>query len=149
MAIRHFRRAGSDQATRRHMKHQVYRCCLPTLAGFTGIHCIGPNLQRCPTARSPTPQPQWGIQSSYSGLLVQGSATSPPSTTNFLINIKNIKSPAYGEKATFILEPTVGIEPTTCGLRNRCSTDWATLAYIHKSARTNLPYYPIILISRK
>ena len=28
------------------------------------------------------------------------------------------------------MEPTVGIEPTTCSLRMSCSTSWATLAWI-------------------
>jgi hypothetical protein len=70
------------------MEHQVYRCCLPTLAGFTSNHCIGPGLRRRPAVYSPTPSPRRGIRPSYSGLLDspellrgEGTANSPPSTT--------------------------------------------------------------------
>src|SRR6266481_5009089 len=63
------------------MEHQAYRCCLPTLAGFASNHCIGPNLRRRPAVCSPTSPPRRGIRPSYSGLLVQGTANSPPSTT--------------------------------------------------------------------
>src|SRR5438034_11391371 len=87
------------------MEHQVYRCCLPTLAGFTGNHCIGPNVQRRPTVCSPTSLPPRGIPPSYSGLLVRGTATSPPSTT---------KSSLLKKK----LEPMVGIEHRTLCLFN-------------------------------
>jgi hypothetical protein len=71
------------------MEHQAYRCCLPTLAGFAGNHCIGPDLRRRPTGRLPTPPPLRGIPPSYSGLLVQGTANSPPSTTKSFIDSKN------------------------------------------------------------
>ncbi len=84
------------------MKHQVYRCCLPTLAGFTSIHCIGPGLQRRPAVCSPTSQPPRGIPPSCSGLLERGTATSPPSTT------KHVKK----------LEPMVGIVPSILGFIN-------------------------------
>ncbi len=63
------------------MEHQAYRCCLPTLAGFAGNHCIGPGFQRRPAGCSPASPPRRGIRPSYSGLLVQGTATSPSSTT--------------------------------------------------------------------
>ncbi len=66
------------------MEHQAYRCCLPTLAGFAGNHCIGPGFQRRPAVCSPTPPPPRGIPPSCSGLLEQGTATSPPSTTKSL-----------------------------------------------------------------
>ena len=66
------------------MEHQAYRCCLPTLAGFAGNHCIGPGLRRRPAVCSPTSPPRRGIRPSYSGLLVQGTATSPSSTTKKL-----------------------------------------------------------------
>jgi len=42
-----------QSATRRHMEHRAYRCCLPTLAGFAGNHCIGPGLQRRPRSAPP------------------------------------------------------------------------------------------------
>ena len=67
---------------------KLYRCCLPTLAGFTSNHCIGPGLRRRPAVCSPTPSPRRGIRPSYSGLLDspellrgEGTANSPPSTT--------------------------------------------------------------------
>jgi hypothetical protein len=64
------------------MAPQAYRCCLPTLAGFASNHCIGPGVQRRPAVCAPTPPPPGGIPPSCSGLLVWGTATSPPSTTN-------------------------------------------------------------------
>jgi hypothetical protein len=63
------------------MKHQAYRCCLPTLAGFASIHCIGPGFQRRPAVRSPTSPPPRGIPPGCSGLPERGTANSPPSTT--------------------------------------------------------------------
>src|ERR1017187_3891624 len=66
------------------MEHQAYRCCLATLAGFASNHCIGPGLRRRPAVCSPTSPPRRGIRPSYSGLLVQGTANSPPSTTKNL-----------------------------------------------------------------
>ena len=63
------------------MEHQAYRCCLPTLAGFAGNHCIGPDSQRRPAGCLPTSPPWRGIRPSYSGLLIQGTANSPSSTT--------------------------------------------------------------------
>ena len=94
------------------MEHQAYRCCLPTLAGFAGNHCIGPGFQRRPAVYSPTSPPRRGIRPSYSGLLDnpellqgKGTANSPSSTT---------KTPAPTLRAVIQnLEPTVGIEPTT------------------------------------
>jgi hypothetical protein len=88
------------------MEHQAYRCCLPTLAGFAGNHCIGPGLRRRPTVYSPTSPPRRGIRPSYSGLLVQGTATSPSSTTKtaaaklFRGHIMNQKSGADGQDRT-------------------------------------------------
>ena len=38
------------------------------------------------------------------------------------------KASALPDCATPRLEPTIGIEPTTCGLQNRCTTNCATLA---------------------
>src|ERR1022692_4578456 len=69
------------------MEHQAYRCCLPTLAGFASNHCIGPNLRRRPAVCSPTSPPRRGIQPSCSGLLVQGTANSPPSTTKTVVSL--------------------------------------------------------------
>ncbi len=84
---------NSDQATLRHTKRFAYRCFLPDLTGFTSFRCAGPNLHRhllkpdlteiflCP-----------GIPPRYSGLRVQGTATSPSSTTKLLTNYNNCAS---------------------------------------------------------
>ena len=74
---------GSGQASPGHTGAQAYRCFLPDLTGFTGADCPGPDSQH----HLPEPAPQHhclnaGIQSCYSGLQVQGTATSPSSTAN-------------------------------------------------------------------
>jgi hypothetical protein len=70
------------------MKHQAYRCCLPTLAGFASIHCIGPGFQRRPAVRSPTSPPPRGIPPGCSGLPERGTANSPPSTTKLFAGVE-------------------------------------------------------------
>jgi len=75
------RAAGSDRASLRHMDGSAYGCFLPNLTGFTVVHCEGPGRQRLKTAAVLTPPtPQAGIRPRYSGLRVQGTATSPSST---------------------------------------------------------------------
>ena len=134
------------------MEHQAYRCCLPTLAGFAGNHCIGPDSQRRPAGCLPTSPPWRGIRPSYSGLLIQGTANSPSSTTKNhgpaprAVNLKKLEPMApntFGTTYSEIcprrfgvaplplpkLEPMVGIEPTTllrkCPHFRSCSTDRA------------------------
>src|SRR5690554_6603769 len=72
---------NSGQADLGHIGTSAYRCFLPDLTGFTEANCPGPDRQR------PLPEPDptaeclnAGIQSCYSGLQVQGTATSPSST---------------------------------------------------------------------
>ena len=67
------------------MRRSIYRCSLPGLAGFIDSHCAGPGLQR--RGRQPDAEriaPRTGIPPRYSGLRVQGTANSPPSTAKFL-----------------------------------------------------------------
>src|SRR5208282_896585 len=112
------------------MKHQVYRCCLPTLAGFTSIHCIGPGLQRRSAVCSPTSQPPRGIPPSSSGLLERGTATSPPSTT------KHVKK----------LEPMVGIVPSILGFTNVLTPYTQQLGCDSSTIRTDSFSTPPLLV---
>lgn len=74
--------AGSDQAPPRHTEHSAYRCYLPVLTGFTDIRCAGPSHLRHLTGPGPKrKRPRVGVRPRYSGLRVQGTATSPSSTT--------------------------------------------------------------------
>ena len=76
------RTASSSQATLRHPESTPYRCFLPDLAGFEGFRRAGPSFRRrLPEAVPRNHRPQEGIQSRYSGLRVQGTASSPFSTT--------------------------------------------------------------------
>jgi hypothetical protein len=76
------RAANSSQAPLRHPESTPYRCFLPDLAGFEGFCRAGPSLQRRLSETVPRNYgPQKGIQSRYSGLRVQGTASSPFSTT--------------------------------------------------------------------
>ncbi len=72
---------GSGQAALRHPELAVYRCFLPDLTGFTGLRRVEPGLQRrIARADSAGPGLERGIPPRYSGLRVQGTASSPPST---------------------------------------------------------------------
>ncbi len=74
---------SSDQATLRHPQGFTYRCFLPDLTGFMSSRRTGPNPHHhLPGADPKEYKPRLGIQPCYSGLQVQGTATSPPSTTN-------------------------------------------------------------------
>src|SRR5438552_3892695 len=105
------------------MEHQAYRCCLPTLAGFAGNHCIGPDFHRRPTGRSPTPSPPRGIPPGYSGLPVRGTANSPPSTTKSLGNSKNWSRWSGSNRRPTVYE-TVALP-----------------AELHRLPKTSPPYY--------
>ncbi|MUV37991.1 hypothetical protein JNUCC1_01799 [Lentibacillus sp. JNUCC-1] len=77
---------GSVQALPRHTEETTYCCFLPDLTGFMGFCCAGPERQHHSTgAGHKAAAPQVGIQPCYSGLQVQGTATSPPSTTFIII----------------------------------------------------------------
>jgi hypothetical protein len=60
----------------------AYRCCLPALAGFTGVPLrrTRPSTPLTPV-RPQRARPRVGVQPRYSGLRVQGTASSPSSTT--------------------------------------------------------------------
>lgn len=59
-------------------------------------HCAGPRLQRHLLKADPTAyEPREGIQPRWSGLRVQGTATSPSSTANIIILSKPKKSKPY------------------------------------------------------
>jgi hypothetical protein len=74
--------AGSGQVFPRRPKNSTYRCFLPDLTGFAAPRRVGPSLQRHQSLGSPcSPRPRAGIRPRYSGLRVQGTASSPSSTT--------------------------------------------------------------------
>ena len=98
------------------MEHQAYRCCLPTLAGFAGNHCIGPGFQRRPVVGSPTSPPRRGIRPSCSGLLVQGTANSPPSTTKLFPGVEALLRSA-------VTIPCASFTPKTFGAGKRSYTN--------------------------
>ena len=74
--------ACSGQADPRHLGETAERCFLPDLTRFAGSQCAEPDRQRC--VREPRPRktrPSGGVRPRYSGLRVQGTASSPPSAT--------------------------------------------------------------------
>ncbi len=72
---------SSSQAYLRHTKIFTYRCFLPDLTRFMSFRCVGPNCQHhLHEADLTIKESGPGIQSCYSGLQVQGTATSPSST---------------------------------------------------------------------
>lgn len=74
--------ADSGPVGLRRPRLTVYRCSLPGLTGFTASRRAGPGHQRhLPGAVPTAPGPRAGIRSRYSGLRVQGTASSPSSTT--------------------------------------------------------------------
>ena len=74
--------ASSDPVYLRHPRLTVYRCSLPGLTGFAASRRAGPSHQRrFPRTVSAVPRPRAGIRPRYSGLRVQGTASSPSSTT--------------------------------------------------------------------
>jgi hypothetical protein len=78
--------ACSGQAPLRHPGDTAYRCFLPDLAGFTGSCRAGPNLHRHFAWQSRlTLGPRGGIRPRYGGLRVQGTASSPSSTTKEML----------------------------------------------------------------
>jgi len=89
--------AGSNQVAPRHTKGFAYRCFLPDLTGFTNFRCAGPNYHHClPEADLTRLFLSTGIPPCYSGLQVQGTATSPSSTVK-------TKSPSNKQSAFRIL----------------------------------------------
>ncbi len=76
------RRCGSGPAGPRHTAGSAYRCFLPDLAGFTDVRCAGPDLRHRTAAPALRERASDGHRPRYSGLRVQGTATSPSSTAN-------------------------------------------------------------------
>ncbi len=82
---------SSNQATQRHTEGTTYRCFLPDLTGFIVLCCAGPNCQHHLHQASPTNACLTvSLRPRSSGLQVQGTATSPPSTAKltFLVLFK-------------------------------------------------------------
>ncbi len=79
--------ASSSPVDLRHLRLTVYRCSLPGLTGFAASHRAGPgyhhNLSK---AVLTDPGPRAGIRPRYSGLRVQGTASSPSSTTSAILS---------------------------------------------------------------
>ena len=72
---------SSDQVALRHTGSLPYRCSLPGLTGFESSCCAGPDRPCHPHKPGPTgKKPRAGVRPRYSGLRVQGTATSPSST---------------------------------------------------------------------
>ena len=80
------RPAGSGRAYLRHPEVTAYRCFLPDLTGFTGLRRAGPDL---PRRLSPAVPSQSHLEREFdpacSGFRVQGTASSPSSTTKDII----------------------------------------------------------------
>ena len=90
--------ASSDQATLRHPEATIYRCFLPDLTGFIVFCRAGPSLQhRLAKAVPKSSRPRAGVQPRYSGLRIQGTASSPPSTTSL----------RYYPTEAFLVKPTL------------------------------------------
>ena len=75
-------RYGSSPAHPRHTNLPAYRCFLPDLAGFTGVRCVGPSLLHRMVAPALRDGASDEHRPRYSGLRVQGTATSPSSTAH-------------------------------------------------------------------
>ena len=74
--------ASSNPVYLRHPRLTVYRCSLPGLTGFAASRRAGPSYQRrFPRTVPAVPRPRAGIRPRCSGLRVQGTASSPSSTT--------------------------------------------------------------------
>lgn len=72
---------SSSQASSRHTPMTAYRCSVPRLTRFTGRYCARPGCQH--HLHAPAVQIKRlnrGIHPRYSGLRIQGTATSPVST---------------------------------------------------------------------
>jgi hypothetical protein len=82
------RSVSSNQAAPWHPQGLAYRCFLPDLTGFTSLRRTGPGRQHHFSGSDPKKYgPGTGIQPCYSGLQVQGTATSPSSTAKIKLNM--------------------------------------------------------------
>ena len=73
--------ACSGPVTLRHPNTTTYRCFLPDLTGFIGFRRADQAFNATQRHQSPEAKTSNGIQPRYSGLRVQGTASSPSSTT--------------------------------------------------------------------
>ena len=79
--------ADSSQETIRHTDAPAYRCFLPDLTGFAGRPLRRARLSTPLTTAEPQKaRPRAGIRPRYSGLRVQGTASSPSSTIKLAQN---------------------------------------------------------------
>lgn len=84
---------GSAQASPSHMKVTTYRCFLPNLTGFMGLHCLGPMHQHYLHKTASQTACLWmEFNLAKADCELQGTANSPSST-------------AMAEKVGF--EPTI------------------------------------------
>lgn len=78
---------NSDQASPRHTKLHAYRCFLPNLTGFTSFCCVRPkrhhHLTRADLTNTNLGQ---DFNSAIADCRLQGTATSPSSTTKILFS---------------------------------------------------------------
>ena len=112
------RPASSDQAPLRRPGGTTYRCFLPDLTGFVGSCRAGPGPQRRFSSAVPeSAEPRGGIRPRISGFRVQGTASSPSSTTAVMMiphGWKKVKlaTRAGDVPALAFLAERVGFEPT-------------------------------------
>jgi len=72
---------SSDQAPSRHITETAYCCSVPRLTRFTGRYCARPNRQHHLNAPAVLKKRlNRGHNLRYSGLRIQGTATSPAGT---------------------------------------------------------------------
>ena len=119
--------AGSSQVDPRHPRGPAYRCFLPDLTGFTGSRRVGPGSQhRRPGTVALGGGPPRGIQPRWSGLRVEGTASSPPSTAKAMVGNRSPErnihvAPRVGagvEKPRAPAGAWTGVEP--CGRAVTC-----------------------------
>ena len=105
-------RIGSSPADPRHTGGSAYRCFLPDLAGFADVRCVGPDLLHRLTAPALNRAASGEHRPRYSGLRVQGTATSPSSTVNLTTNAPPTEHPS----AMWMVAEGEGFEPSVpCG----------------------------------
>jgi hypothetical protein len=101
---------GSGPASPRHTTGSAYRCFLPDLAGFTDGRCTGPDLQRRLAAPALKGGASGGPRPRYSGLRVQGTATSPSSTA--ILHVRPTRRTGGNGQPNLGMAERVGFEPT-------------------------------------
>src|SRR6476660_1628318 len=122
--------SGSDQAVPRHSAMLAECCFLPDLTRFAVRRCAGPGPQRHASGGVRERRPREGIQHCYSGLQVQGTASSPPSTApkgyrGWVLPTPGPVFPAgppvVAEMDERRLEPAGAVERLIVGVAVRCA----------------------------